>query len=162
MWSIARPGPDLYRTSLFDSDLTDAGLEVAVAEASRAPKRRDACHDAHIRARRHGDRDVDRLATTAQGPLPPTLRGLDQQPAAVELHAGLLGCGDVGLLGTVARTDLDDRVGGVGGDNPEVTDSELDGYGNRCGGIESRHSCPPGYRAQPVYRWAPRAARGVR
>ena len=137
---VTASGLELYRVSgLVNSDLADAGLEVAFPEATAAVERRYSCLTPHVRARRQVDLHSDRLASTTRGVLPPPLWCLDLQPAAGVLHASLLSGGHVGLLGTVARAHLDDGVGAVTCHDPDVTDPELHSHGDGFRSIEARH-----------------------
>ena len=79
-----------------------------------------------VGAGRQVDRHVDRagLAEQAEAAL---LGRLHQQPAVRVLDPGLLGGADVRVRAGVAGADLDDRVGAVGGDDPQVADDQLDG-----------------------------------
>ena len=160
---VADAGPELHRARLVELDVADAGLVAALAEAALAAQCRHPGLTSQVGARRQLDLHVDRLAAPAPGELPPALGGLDQQPAAGVLDAGLLGGGHVGLLGGVARAHLDHGVGAVAGHDPEVTDAQLDGDGDRFGSIEGRHLqflLLVGWLARPA-RVALRALRGA-
>ena len=90
------------------------------------------------RSTRHVDRAG--LAEQAEAAL---LGRLHQQPAVRVLDPGLLGGADVRVRARVARADLDDRVGPLGGDDPQVADDQLDGRGDGAGGVEGRHDGSP-------------------
>ena len=70
------------------------------------------------------------------------LRAGDPERAVGVVDADLLSGLHICLVGLVARPDLDDGVGPVGGDDPHIADTELERDGDRFGRLVSRHGCP--------------------
>jgi hypothetical protein len=93
-----------------------------------------------LRVRRQLDRHVDGPDVAAEeAVLPPLLGRLDHQLAVGVLDARL-SCGlDIGVVGCVARADLDDGVLAVARGDPGFADDEGDRGEDRFGGVESWH-----------------------
>ena len=146
---VSDPGVEVRRAGLVDLDVADAGVVVALAERSGALQGGDSCIAPNLRAGRKIDLHVDRLAAAARRIAPPSLRRLDEQTAVGKFDARLLRGGDVGLLGGVGGTYLDDGVAAIARLDPDVADAELQGDEDRVGCLESRHGCSfsSGWRA---------------
>ena len=70
------------------------------------------------------------------------LRAGDPERAVGVVDTDLLSGLHVGLVGLVARADLDDGVGSVTRSDPHVTDAEFEHDGDRFGRLVMWHGCP--------------------
>ena len=87
---VTRARLELRRTRLGDVHVAGSGLEAGVTESPGGAQRGRGRVAAELRARRHRDLDVDRLAPAEEREGPPPLRPLDEQLAVGELDARLL------------------------------------------------------------------------
>src|SRR3954451_18953425 len=133
---LAEPRAGAQRARALEVDVAAAAREPRVAERARGPHGRHAGTDVELRARGQLDRDLDRPALAEGAPALPAPGRRDEQPAARELDAGLLGGLHVVAPARVARAHLDDGVGALAGGDPHVADADLDGGVNRLRGVE--------------------------
>src|ERR1700691_274984 len=131
------PGPRVHaqRAGSFEPDVPDGGLEPALPEPAGTAEVARLHLRGHRRTARQFDSHVDRPGLA--GEVERTrLRPGDRKLAIGVVDADLLcGC-DVGLVGFIARTDLDDGVGPVARGDPYFADAEFEGDGNRFGRLE--------------------------